>query len=172
MNLIRKTTWAVVVLGAVAGCNGGDEANPPSSSPATNLPPAPKKPIVPPPTPKAGEPKDMQPATPKADASKKAEEPPKVEGPKTEAGKGDTAAAKLSPDEIAAIKELPAAEQEQALKQAVCPVSGEHLGEMGKPYKTSAEGRTFYLCCENCQKEVKSDPKAVIAKLDAKPGQK
>lgn len=37
---------------------------------------------------------------------------------------------------------------------------------MGKPLKVTAEGRTFYLCCENCQKDVKADPKAVIAKLD------
>ena len=61
---------------------------------------------------------------------------PKIEGPKTEGtGKGDAAAAKLTADEIAAIKQLPAAEQELALKQAVCPVSDEHLGAMGKPIK-------------------------------------
>ncbi len=63
---------------------------------------------------------------------------------------------------------MPAAEQEQALKQAVCPVSGEHLGAMDKPIKISAEGRTFFLCCDNCEAEVKKDAKAVIAKLDAK----
>jgi len=98
---------------------------------------------------------------------KKAEESPTLEPPKSEAGKGDTAAAKLSTDEIAAIKQLPAGEQEAALKQAVCPVSGHNLGAMDKPVKISAEGRTFYLCCEDCEKEVKSNAKAVIAKLDA-----
>ena len=100
--------------------------------------------------------------------SKKPDESPKLEGPKTDAGKGDTAAVKLTPDEIAAIKELPAAEQDQAIKQAVCPVSGDHLGEMDKPIKVTAEGRTFFLCCEGCEDELKKDPKAVIAKLDAR----
>jgi hypothetical protein len=37
---------------------------------------------------------------------------------------------------------------------------------MGKPLKTSAEGRTFYLCCKGCEDDLKADPKAVIAKLD------
>jgi YHS domain-containing protein len=172
MNLIRRSAWAVIMLGAVVGCTGDDPSTAPSNPSAPNLPKAPENPVVPPAThaetPKADAAKDMPPPA-KAGDSKKPDEPPTIEGPKTQ-GKGDTAAAKLTPDEIAAIRELPAAEQEQALKQAVCPVSGEHLGEMGKPYKTSAEGRTFYLCCDNCQKEVKSDPKAVIAKLDAKAG--
>ena len=61
-----------------------------------------------------------------------------------------------------------AAEQDLALEQAVCPVSGEHLGKMGMPFKTAAGGRTFYLCCKNCEDDVKADPKAVIAKLDKK----
>ena len=32
---------------------------------------------------------------------------------------------------------------------------------MGKPIKVTAEGRSFYLCCKNCEKEVKDDPKGV-----------
>ena len=75
---------------------------------------------------------------------------------------------KLDDAEVAEIKKLPAAEQAAALAQAVCPVSDEHLGSMGPPYKVTVEGRTFYLCCSNCEKKVKADPKAVIAKLDKK----
>ena len=75
---------------------------------------------------------------------------------------------KLTAAEIARIKTLPAAEQDLALEQAVCPVSGEHLGSMGKPFKITAAGRTFYLCSKNCAGDVKADPKAVIAKLDKK----
>jgi YHS domain-containing protein len=179
MNLIRRTAWAVVMLGAVAGCSGGEEtsttpggpaANPgaggagrPSNPPAKIEPSkeAPSKEMLPPPSPPA-EPK-------KAEDAKK--EGPALEGPKSEGKaetKKDTAATKtLTPDEIATIKQLPEADQGPALAQAICPVSGEHLGSMDKPYKTSAEGRTFFLCCENCQKEVKSNPKAVIAKLEA-----
>ena len=76
------------------------------------------------------------------------------------------AAAKLAADELAAIKELPKAEQDVAIAQAVCPVSTHNLGSMGKPLKVTAEGRTFYICCDSCEKEFKTDPKAVIAKLD------
>jgi YHS domain-containing protein len=39
---------------------------------------------------------------------------------------------------------------------------------MDKPIKVTAEGRTFFLCCESCEDKVKSDPKGVIAKLDKK----
>ena len=119
----------------------------------------------------------------KGDAGSK-EEMPRVEAPKVESPKGDaakddaskkddsskkdaakTTSVKLEADEIAEIKKLPAGEQDMALKQAVCPASGEHLGSMGTPIKVSAEGKTFYLCCKNCEKEVKADPKSVVAKL-------
>jgi hypothetical protein len=36
---------------------------------------------------------------------------------------------------------------------------------MGKPLKVTAEGRTFYLCCDSCEDELKADPRKVIAKL-------
>jgi hypothetical protein len=74
----------------------------------------------------------------------------------------------LTDAQIAKIRTLPAAEQDPALAQAVCPVSGEHLGSMGTPYKITVENRTFYLCCGGCADEVKADPKGVIAKLDKK----
>lgn len=96
-----------------------------------------------------------------AEEPKKADAKPSLEGPSTEAG-----AAKLTDEEIAEIKKLPADEQASALAQAVCPVSGHNLGSMELPIKVSAEGRTFYLCCEGCEKKVKNDPKAVIAELD------
>ncbi len=137
---------------------------------ASNVP-KPEKPVVPPsnqpPAAKDAAPKDMQPAAKPGDTTKKPDESPKLEAPKSDA-KGDTAAVQLKPDEIAEIKKLPAAEQDQALKQAVCPVSGHHLGSMEKPIKVSAEGRTFFLCCEGCEPDLKKDPKAVIAKLDKK----
>jgi YHS domain-containing protein len=102
----------------------------------------------------------------KSDASKS--EAPKLEAPKSEPSKSEppkAAAVKLDDDEIAEIKKLPAAEQIVALKQVVCPVSDEHLGSMGMPLKVTAAGKTFYLCCKGCKKDVDADPKAVIAKL-------
>jgi len=57
------------------------------------------------------------------------------------------------------------ADQDSALAQATCPVSGENLGSMGVPIKVSAEGKTAYLCCKGCNKDFDKDPKAVFAKL-------
>ena len=56
-------------------------------------------------------------------------------------------------------------DQDSALAQATCPVSGENLGSMGVPIKVSAEGKTAYLCCKGCNKDFDKDPKAVFAKL-------
>ena len=39
-----------------------------------------------------------------------------------------------------------------------CPVSGESLGEMGKPVKVTHEGTDVYLCCKSCAKDFKKDP--------------
>jgi hypothetical protein len=91
-----------------------------------------------------------------------------LEGPKTdesdEAGKPVT----LTDEEIARIKKLPEDEQAAAMAQAVCPVSGHHLGFMGIPAKTTVLGRTIYLCCSGCEEDVKADPEAAIAKLGKK----
>ena len=32
--------------------------------------------------------------------------------------------------------------------------------------KVTAEGRSFYICCDSCEDEVKTNGKAVLAKLD------
>src|SRR5262249_38830948 len=133
MRVIRNSALASLLLGGVIGCAGEPEAPLPSTKTAnprvSELPPAsiPTKTdeskggmsseMTPPP---AGKPA-AKPEEPKKDA-------PKVEGPKT----GSTQPAPtLSADELAEIKKLPDAEQEVAIKQAVCPVSDEHLGEMG-----------------------------------------
>lgn len=176
MNLIRRSAWVAVMLGAAVGCSSEEATNPPSNAPAPSPALAPKSPVVPDKghaeAAKEGGTKEMQPPAAKTDESKKGDGSPTLEGPKTETGRGDTAAVKLTPDEIAAIRQLPAADQELALKQAVCPVSDEHLGAMDKPQKISVEGRTVFLCCENCEKEIKADPKKYLAKLDAQAGKK
>jgi YHS domain-containing protein len=178
MNVMRQSAGMVLMIGAVIGCAGEEEKTPPPAPPAppartvTSTPaPTTKEPakggmsaeMMPPPSPAAS-----QPGASKTSEGTKTNAPPKVEGPTTGSTKPDSSAAGLSADELAAIKELPAAEQEQAIKQIVCPVSGHHLGEMGKPVKVTAEGRTFYLCCDDCQEKVKADPKGVIATLDKK----
>jgi YHS domain-containing protein len=163
MIAFRKTCWAALALAALAGgCSSEEPAAP------AGPPPGPGPATVTPPEAKGGMPamKGESSLPPAAEPTKA--EPPKVEPPATEPGKTETpkaAAVILKDDEIAAIKKLPAGEQVLALKQAVCPVSGDHLGSMDVPFKVSAEGKTFFLCCDGCEKEVKADPKAVVAKL-------
>jgi YHS domain-containing protein len=63
------------------------------------------------------------------------------------------------------LAELSAADRALALKQKVCPVSGEPLGAMGKPFKVTVKGQTFFLCCDGCQDDLKKDPDKYLAKL-------
>ena len=72
---------------------------------------------------------------------------------------------KLSDAEVTKVKKLPEAEQAAALAQKVCPISGEHLGSMGMPKKVTAEGKTAYLCCGDCEEGFNKDPKAALAKI-------
>ncbi|HUA38853.1 MAG TPA: hypothetical protein VMA35_10720, partial [Candidatus Sulfopaludibacter sp.] len=39
-----------------------------------------------------------------------------------------------------------------------CPVSGDKLGEMGKPYVFVYKGQEVKLCCPNCKKDFDKDP--------------
>jgi hypothetical protein len=166
----RRQPWLLMVgLGLLAGCTGEE------SNPGPPVQPIPSSRAVTKPTESAAptaKPATSGTADTKAPASSPSEgkdsSAPSLEGPKTDAGSGDSKAVKLTDAQMANIKELPADEQAAALKQAVCPVSGEHLGSMGTPVKVSAENRTFYLCCKSCQDDVKADPKGVIAKLDKK----
>ncbi len=181
MNLIRRFAWVVAVAGIAAGC--GEEEGPapaPQGNPTTASPSlAPKKPIIPPSSVEEKAPKG-EPGKGEASASKeqsaKAPEPTKPaegkkgdETPKLEPPKGGAASAsKLGPEEIANIKELPPADQELAMKQVYCPVSNDKLGEMGKPFKVTVDGRVVFLCCDGCEEKIKADPKKYFAQLDAK----
>ena len=40
----------------------------------------------------------------------------------------------------------------------VCPVSGNKVGEMGKPIKYAYNGKVYNLCCSMCVKDFKKDP--------------
>jgi hypothetical protein len=161
MNATRRSVWTIVLLGLAVGCGGeaGNDASVPGGTAKTNYP-----------APDAKGAKAKPPASSGAmpTETKKGDEPPAVEGPKADNALPEGKGVKLTATEIAAIKELPAAEQSAALAQAVCPVSSHHLGSMEKPIKVTAEGRTFYLCCEGCEDGLKADPKGVIAKLDKK----
>jgi YHS domain-containing protein len=50
-------------------------------------------------------------------------------------------------------------------KLATCPVSGEKLGEMGKPYVFTYKGQEVKLCCSGCKKDFDKDPAKYIKKI-------
>jgi hypothetical protein len=46
-----------------------------------------------------------------------------------------------------------------------CPVSGEKLGEMGKPYVFVYKDQEVKLCCAGCKKEFDKDPAKYLKKI-------
>jgi len=166
--------WVLALMLGIGGCGGEEAGSPAAGAAGSGGPPNPALNKVDP----SGGQADAGPATAPGSGTKAAPAPskadsgkadaPSLEGPKTDASHDDGKPVQLTDAEIATIKTLPAVEQDLALKQAVCPVSGDHLGNMGAPFKIVAEGRTFYLCCKSCVDDVKANPKAVIAKLDKK----
>jgi YHS domain-containing protein len=52
-------------------------------------------------------------------------------------------------------------------KLTTCPVSGDKLGEMGKPFVFEYKGQEIKLCCKNCKKDFDKDPATYIKKIRA-----
>ncbi|MGA2686075.1 MAG: hypothetical protein ABSF51_13590 [Verrucomicrobiota bacterium] len=48
-----------------------------------------------------------------------------------------------------------------------CPVSGDKLDEMGKPYVFVYQGQEVKLCCPNCKKDFDKDPAQYLKKIRA-----
>jgi hypothetical protein len=46
-----------------------------------------------------------------------------------------------------------------------CLVSGEKLGEMGKPFEIVHEGQQIKFCCKNCAPKFAKDPAKYLSKL-------
>lgn len=46
-----------------------------------------------------------------------------------------------------------------------CLVSGEKLGEMGKPFVFVHQGQEIKLCCKSCKKDFDKDPAKYLKKL-------
>ena len=46
-----------------------------------------------------------------------------------------------------------------------CPVSGDTLGEMDKPYVFVYKGQEVKLCCPNCKKDFDKDPAKYLKKI-------
>lgn len=69
-------------------------------------------------------------------------------------------------DVSAELAKLPPADRALAEKQKVCPVSDGLLGSMGVPTKVTLKGRTVFLCCGGCEKELTDNADKYLAKLD------
>jgi YHS domain-containing protein len=50
-------------------------------------------------------------------------------------------------------------------QMTTCPVSGEKLGEMGKPMMFVYQGQEVKLCCSGCKKDFDKDPAKYIKKI-------
>ena len=50
---------------------------------------------------------------------------------------------------------------------ATCPVSGEKLGEMGKPFTFVYKDQEVKLCCKSCKTDFDKDPKKYIKLIRA-----
>ena len=48
----------------------------------------------------------------------------------------------------------------------VCVVSGDKLGEMGKPYVFTNDTREIKLCCKSCLKDFKKEPAKYVKKIE------
>jgi len=139
MTPIRRFGWTALALSALVGCEApAPPVTPPAAGGTTGTTVEPKPPT------------DIKPMP--------VEESKPKEGASVD---------KLTDQELAAIKKLPADEQPIAIAQMVCPVSEHHLGGggMGVPIKQTIGDKTFYVCCAGCKDDVKDDPAAVLAKL-------
>jgi YHS domain-containing protein len=50
---------------------------------------------------------------------------------------------------------------------ATCPVSGEKLGEMGKPVVFTYKDQEVKLCCKGCKKDFDKDPEKYLKAIRA-----
>jgi hypothetical protein len=58
------------------------------------------------------------------------------------------------------------AEKPKPYTLKTCIVSGEKLGEMGKPFTFVYEGREIKLCCKDCQKGFKKSAAKYVKKIE------
>jgi Cu(I)/Ag(I) efflux system membrane fusion protein len=62
-------------------------------------------------------------------------------------------------------EDAPAPAEPATVAADTCPVSGEKLGTMGKPFVLTYEGGDIQLCCKACKKDFEAEPAKYLAKL-------
>ncbi|MFZ2277061.1 MAG: hypothetical protein WAW39_04640 [Prosthecobacter sp.] len=59
-------------------------------------------------------------------------------------------------------------DHDKPYKPGTCVVSGDKLGEMGKPVVFTYQGQEIKLCCKACRKDFDKDPAKYLKKLAGK----
>jgi YHS domain-containing protein len=52
----------------------------------------------------------------------------------------------------------PSAQTSEKAVNTVCPVSGDTVGDIGKPVYAQYQGKTIALCCKDCLKKFNKNP--------------
>jgi YHS domain-containing protein len=68
-----------------------------------------------------------------------------------------------NPPTVAPAQDQPA---NGSARNAVCPVSGDKVGSIGKPVIVDYQGKKIALCCRNCVKDFKKNPAKYSALAD------
>jgi hypothetical protein len=84
----------------------------------------------------------------------------------TAAAADEHAQATSDPKITTALAELSTEDRALAVKQKICPVSGERLGSMGAPMKVDVKGRAVFICCDGCREQLLAKPDEYLAKID------
>jgi YHS domain-containing protein len=62
------------------------------------------------------------------------------------------------PNPIASASAAPSAQTSQKAVNTVCPVSGDTVGDVGKPVYVQYKGQTIAFCCKDCLKKFNKNP--------------
>lgn len=87
-------------------------------------------------------------------------------GTSTTSRSATTREKKPSQADLENIAKLPPEDRELAIRQAVCPVTGEPLGSMGVPLKFIVKGVPVFVCCKGCEAQVREHPDKVLEKIN------
>lgn len=70
----------------------------------------------------------------------------------------------VDPEVAKNLGKLSTTDRESAMKQAHCPVSDQPLGSMGVPITVTVEGKDVWLCCMECEADLKANPQKYLDK--------
>jgi YHS domain-containing protein len=62
------------------------------------------------------------------------------------------------PSPTASASAAPSAQASQEAVNTVCPVSGDKVGDIGKPVYAQYQGKTIAFCCKDCLKKFNKNP--------------